>query len=158
MKFYIKQKVFSFKGQIDIMDENEVPVFRAKGSVFSPRPKLTLRNTQEEELYVVKRKLISILPKYRVYKGKELIAKVNKKFRLFARKVKIKSKQKDLKIVGDIIGHNFNILENSEIKAIIQKKFFKIGDAFEIDVVDGEDYAFYCALVVAINYCLHKGK
>ena len=79
MKFYIKQKVFSFKGQIDIMDENEVPVFRAKGSVFSPRPKLTLRNTQEEELYVVKRKLISILPKYRVYKGKELIAKVNKK-------------------------------------------------------------------------------
>lgn len=158
MKFYIKQKVFTFKDSFDIKNEEMETVYIVKGKFFSIGAKLRLTDSEGQELYFIKRKIFAFRPVYKIYKEKELQATIIKKIRLFSRKFKIKSKIHSLKIEGNILALNFNILENKEIKANIKKKLLKIGDTYEMEVAENEDYAFYCALLVTIDNCLHNGK
>ena len=78
MRYLIKEKIFSFSDSFDIMDENQDPIYRVVGQILSLGNKLTLYSLDGRELLRIEERLMSFLPKYEIFAGSELLARINK--------------------------------------------------------------------------------
>ena len=60
MRFYIKQKVFSFKDKFRIMDESQKELYTVEGKFISIQNKLQLLNMNGSQVLNAKKKLFRI--------------------------------------------------------------------------------------------------
>ena len=158
MKLYIKQKIFSLRDFFNVYDENKEVVYTVKNQVFSYVKKFKVLNSNKELLFIIKRKMFSFLPAYRIIQEGKTLAIIKKKFTFFKKDFILKTFYQDYKIEGDFLAFDFKILLNNEIKAHIHKKYFSIGDSYELDIKEGEDMSFYVGILIAIDNCLHDGR
>lgn len=158
MKYYIKQRVFTFGDKYDIYDANETPCFHVKGEVFTFGDKLRLYDLSGRELYFIKRRIFTFLPKYDIYKGDELLATAFKQFTFFVSRISISSHLGNFEIQGEFLAHEFTIYKDGYPVVEIHKKWFSWGDTYEIDIKDIENVSFYLALVITIDNCIHNNK
>lgn len=156
MKLYIKQKVFSVGSKYDIYDANEKVVFNVKGEVLALAAKLHLFDTFGRELYFIKRRITFLLAKYEIYKNNALCATINQEFAVFKKKLTVSSSLGNLQINGDFLNMDYEIVKDGYYFGSIHKKWLSWGDSYELDIQNEEDAAFVCALVIAIDNCLHN--
>lgn len=156
MKLYIKQKIFAITDRYNIFSSDESLAFNVKSEFFSIGAKFWLCNLEGEELFFIKQKLMSFLPQYEIYKGEHLCAVIHKQLTFFTPKLDISSEYGRFEVVGDFFGMDFKILLDGELFGSINKQWLTWGDAYELDIADGQDVAFFCCLVIAIDHCLHN--
>jgi len=158
MKYYIKQKVFSFKDQFKIFDEQENLEYQVQGKFMSFSNKLQFLNAQGDVLYRAHKKVFSILPKYFIFNDKNQEIAVIKKFFGFRPKFKIYVRYKELNLQGDLFAHSFVVEDQDKALATIQKKYISWGDTYEIEVFSEEDRELYLFLVIILDQVIHEKR
>lgn len=156
MKLYIKQKIFSIKDKYDILDFNGNVVYDVTSELFTLAAKLHLYDTSGEERYFIKKKITLLLAQYEIYEGNKLCATIKQEFAFFRAKLNVSSVFGDFEINGNLMAMDYDINKNGQYFGSVHKKWLSWGDSYEIDIPDSEDAGFICALVIAIDNCLHN--
>ncbi|MBG9984298.1 LURP-one-related family protein [Aerococcaceae bacterium DSM 111022] len=159
MKFYMKQKLLSWRESHSIYDENQNPVFQVEGKLLSWGKQLRLTDIKSGEHIVdIKEKVIALLPKMLIeYQGKH-VATVQKELTFF--KPKYKVPELGWKIEGDYLQHDYQIFDDrNKLIADINKKFFAWSDTFEFDIKDTQvPFAVVIGVILAIDMAMDEAS
>ncbi len=155
--FYIKQKVFAITDRYKVYDESQNLLYYCDSKLFSISHKMNMyRQSDSKHLFVLRRQLISLLPKYFVTSPEGAdVATVQKKIALLKHKLEITSQFGEFTMTGDIFAHDFSVVQGGNTVVDFHKKWISFGDAYEITVYDDEKTEFLLALVLLIDDCLH---
>jgi len=156
MKLYIKQRIFSLGDKYDVYDADENVIYDVESELFTIGAKLHLYNTQGIQLFFIKKRLTFLLAEYEIYQNDNLCATVSQEFALFHSKLNVDSMLGSFTIEGDFFTMNYEIKRNGQYFGSVYKKWLSWGDSYELDVPEEEDAGFFCALVIAIDNCLHN--
>ncbi len=158
-KFYIRQKILSFVDKYNVYNEKMELMYFAKSDFFTLAAKLHLyRAGLDQEIYLIKKRLFTFLPKYDLYKDNKIVATIKKKFTFLIQALHIESEYGNFDIIGDFLNHNYSISKNNQEVCKLKKVWLTIGDSYEILIEDDENIDFYIALVILIDNCLHNGS
>lgn len=159
MKLYLKQKMFSLRGDFNIYDEKETPVYRVEGKLISLGRQLRLFDIASgEELAFVKQQLLTFMPKMNVSYQGEHIATISKKFTFMKPTYEIS--EIGWSIEGDFWAHDYTVYDaNGQVVADLNKKIFSWSDTFEVNIVqDAIDPAMVIAIVLAIDAAMDASQ
>lgn len=159
MKLYMKQKVFSLRGDFDIYDENQVPVYSVQGKLMSFGRQLRLYDSATgEELAHIKQQVMTLLPKMHVFYQNERIATISKKLTFFKQQYEIDTL--GWSVEGDFFAHDYTVFDaQGRVVADINKKYLSWSDSFEINIVQDEiDPAMVIAIVLAIDCAMDASQ
>ena len=106
VEFFMKQKAISIKPKFDIYDRSEAPVYHVEGDL--PRLNFSIHKNGTEVLKL-KKKLIAVMPEYSLFLNGSEIGKLKKKIKLTNPELVGTINGKDLKIVGDLMGFDFEL-------------------------------------------------
>ena len=106
VEFFMKQKAISIKPKFDIYDRSEAPVYHVEGDL--PRLNFSIHKNGTEVLKL-KKKLIAVMPEYSLFLNGSEIGKLKKKIKLTNPELAGTINGKDLKIVGDLMGFDFEL-------------------------------------------------
>jgi len=106
VEFFMKQKAISIKPKFDIFDRNEAPVYHVEGDL--PRLNFSIQKNGTEVLKL-KKKLIAVMPEYSLILNGSEIGKFKKKIKLTNPELTGTINGKELKIVGDLMGFDFEL-------------------------------------------------
>ena len=110
--------------------------------------KFVIFDASGNELGCINEKIISLLPTFEIYKGKEKIGLIKQKLTLW--KPKYTFDLDEYEIDGDFWGLNYNIKKSGNEIASINKKFFSITDTYTLNS-SKEDAFNVLLIVVAID-------
>lgn len=156
MKLYIKQKVLTLTDKYNVYDQAGELFYKVNSEPFAWGARLHLMDTQERELYLIHRKVTMLLGKYEIFQGDHLCAEIQQQFRMFGAKLDIVSEHGDYSIDGDLFCYEFKITQNDRVLGTVSKKYMSWCDSYELDIYNAEDAPFFCALVIAIDNCIHN--
>ncbi len=106
VEFFMKQKAISIKPKFDIFDRNEATVYHVEGDL--PRLNFSIQKNGTEVLKL-KKKLIAVMPEYSLILNGSEIGKFKKKIKLTNPELAGTINGKELKIVGDLMGFDFEL-------------------------------------------------
>ena len=156
MNLYIKQKIFSLTDRYNVYDEKENLYFDVDSEFLAMTSKLHLMDLGGNELFFIHRKFTFLMAEYEIFKGDHLCASIHQEFRFFVPKLTVTSDYGDFEIEGDFMGMDYTITRNGELLGSVHKKWMSWSDCYELTIPDEENAAFFCALVIAIDNCLHQ--
>lgn len=159
MKLYMKQKVFSLRGDFDIYDEHQVPVYSVQGKLMSFGRQLRLYDSATgEELAHIKQQVMTLLPKMHVFYQNERIATISKKLTFFKQQYDIDTL--GWSVEGDFFAHDYTVFDaQGRTVADINKKYLSWSDSFEVNIVQDEiDPAMVIAIVLAIDCAMDASQ
>ena len=155
----MKQKVFSLRGDFDIYDENQVPVYSVQGQLMSFGRQLRLYDSATgEELAHIKQQVMTLLPKMQVFYQNERIATISKKLTFFKQQYEIDTL--GWSVEGDFFAHDYTVFDaQGRVVADINKKYLSWSDSFEVSIVqDDIDPAMVIAIVLAIDCAMDASQ
>lgn len=149
MKYYIKQKVFSWGDKFHIYNEQGEEVFQVQGEVFSWGKKLHLYSMRGDELAFIHQKVWSFRPTYYISRNGLDVAEVKKEFTFFRPKYSIAGF--DWSVSGNFLGLDYSVYQGNNIIASIAKQWLSWGDTYEIDIANGADDINALCVVLIID-------
>lgn len=158
MRYQIRQKIFSFGDSFTIKDDLDQDRFLVKGKVFSLGDKLRIEDVFGNELLYIEQQLMRFLPEYYIFSGEQQMARVKKELSFFKSRFVIDSSMGEFEMNGDFFSHDFEILKNGAVVAVVSKKWFSFSDTYGVEISDEENQAFIIALVIVIDQVLHDNK
>ena len=153
MRLYMKQKVFSMRDNFDIYDSNQESIFTVESKLISLGRKSTIFDANtHEELAQVKQRLLQLTTTMDVFVEDKLVTTIKKKLLSFL-KPKYEIENLDWTIEGDFWGYNYNIIDNNGNSiASIRKKVLSWSDTFEFDInEENADIIIVMAVIIAID-------
>lgn len=158
MKYFIKQKIFSFKEDMYIKNALDENAYFIDSEFLSLGLNCKIFDINNNLKYSIKEKLLTFLSKYEIFnENDELCAIVSQKMSLFKTKINIDCTFGNIYIEGDFLGLNYNIYVNETLAATVNKKFLSLSDTFEVDILFG-DHAFIISLVSIIDNIIDKNS
>jgi uncharacterized protein YxjI len=159
-QFYLKQKVFALRDRYKVYDEEQTLAYYVEGKMFSfTRLMNFYREKDKQHLYIIKKNFISFLPKYRLLNPDETqVAMLTKRISFMKHKFDITSDLGDLKMEGNMWGHDFKVMDGDNILLEVHKKWLSWGDTYQITIHDDSKTELLLALVLMIDDCLHDSQ
>jgi len=156
MKYYIKQKVFSWTDTFTIWDGDGNVVYEAKGELFSWGHKLHVRDTGGSECAYIEQKLLTFLPKYDIYAAGKPCVRLIKEFTFFKPRYSLDGLP--WTIEGDLWAHEYRIQNAGYEVARISKQWLTWGDCYEIYAPRDDDAFMALCVTLAIDcvMCEHN--
>ena len=156
MKLYLKQRVFSLTDKYDIYDYNGKPYFHVCSEFLSLTAKMHLCDLAGNELFLIRRHFTFLLAKYEIFCGERLYAEIQQQMSWLKPRLAVKSVYGDFEIQGDFWNMHYTLFCNGSAIGAVDKKWLSWGDSYELDISDQMDPGFFCALVIAIDNCVHN--
>ncbi len=156
MELYIRQRVFTIGDKYDVYDEYERPVFHVEGEIFTWGAKIHLYDLAGNELYFIQQKVFAFLPEYSVFQGEALCARIKREFTFLRPRLNVESASGSFEISGEFMSMDFVISRNGQPMGEIHKKWLSWGDTYLLSIYDDKDAAFFTALAIAVDNCLHN--
>lgn len=158
MKYYVKQKVFTLKDKFFIKDFEQNDIYQVEGKFISISNKLRLLKMDGTEVLNSKKKLFKIFPLYEIFTPEGgLMASIQKKFSIKP-KFDVQMGNLELKVQGSFFAHSFSIYKEGDVIASIEKKVFAFGDSYEIDIEDDSNLELLLFIVVIIDQVIHESE
>lgn len=149
MKLLFKQRFFSWFDSYDIYDEAGKTVYTVKGQL-SWGHCLKIFDSFGNEIGTVKERVLTFLPKFEIYLGKDYIGCISKEFTFF--KPQFNIDYNGWHVEGDFFEWDYSILDASGYRiADISKQLFNWTDTYVIDVYDPKDALGALMLVLAVD-------
>lgn len=149
MKLLFKQRLFSWFDSYDIYDEQKNTVYVVKGKI-SWGHCLKIYDARGHELGTVKERVLTFLPKFEVYLGKQYLGCINKELSLFKPKYDID--YNGWHIDGNFWEWDYNIISKTgSTIATISKDLLHLTDTYIIDVKNPADALTVLMFVLAID-------
>ena len=156
MELFIRQRVFSLGDKYDVYDERQEPVYHVQGELFSWGAKIHLYDLGGSELFDIRQKLLAFLPEYAVFQGENFCARIKKELSFFHPRLSVESSFGDFEITGNFMDMDYEITRDGIPMGEIHKKWLSWGDTYLLSIRDDKDAAFFTALAIAIDNCLHN--
>lgn len=156
MKYYLKQKKFSFKDKFTVKDEAGNDLFQVQGKVFSMKNKIDLMNMDGSTVLSAEKKMWAFMSTYFIFSShNEQIAVVKRKFG-FKPNFSVQMGNEELTVSGSIFGHQF-VIKNGEKEIVrISKKLISWGDAYEVDIVEDHNKELLLFVVIVIDQIMEE--
>lgn len=149
MKLLFKQRLFSWFDSYDIYDELGNVKYVVKGKL-SWGHKLVIYDTYGCELGMVSQRIITLLPKFEIYKHGSYIGCLSKELSLFKPHYNID--YNGWHIDGSFMEWDYSILDsNGFVIARISKEIFHMTDTYSIDVNNPDIALDVLMFVLAID-------
>ncbi len=149
MKLLFKQRFFSWFDSYDIYDEAGNTVYTVKGQL-SWGHCLKIYDAYRNEIGTVRERILSFLPRFEIYMGRQYIGCITKEFTFFKPKFTIDFNGWYVK--GDFWGWDYKVYDRSgRYVAGVSKQLFRWTDTYVIDVYDPQDALGALMLVLAID-------
>ncbi len=156
MKYMMRQKLWSLGDSFTIKDEREADAFRVEGKVFSWGDKLRFYDAEGREVAFVKQKLLSLKPRYEIYRDGEKFAEVTKDFTLLKDRFTLDVPgPNDYTVRGNLFDHEYTFERSGEEVARVSKTLFAFSDVYGVDINEGEDDVAILATCVVVDLVSH---
>lgn len=154
----MRQKFWALGDTFTIKDAQETEVFRVEGRAFSWGDKLSFQSANGRELAFIKQKLLSLKPKYELYRDGELFAVIVKELSLLKSRFTLDVPgPNDYVIRGSFLEHEFAFERSGAKVATVSKAYFSLTDAYGVEILEGEDEIAVLATCVVIDLVMHSG-
>ena len=152
MELAIRNKWISLAGSSVVKDLNDNDRLKVKGKFWTFTRKKFVLNLNDELLYTVRNKFwVFFVKKAFIYdKNGKIVANIRRKFFSVHDRYFIESDYGKFEIKGNILGFDYHIYLNGEEVGHISRRI-SLRDSFVLSIKDDVDYAFYVALVIAID-------
>lgn len=157
MRYVMRQKLLSLADNFTIKNEQEQDVFLVKGKLFSFGDKLSFQDLAGNELVFIDQRLLNWGPTYELWKQGELLAVVKRELFSFIHHrftVDVPGPN-DLEAEGDFLDHEYMITRGGSVVATVSKRWFSWADTYGIEVADGEDDVLLLATAVVVDMVCH---
>ena len=157
MRYVMRQKLLSLADNFTIKNEQEQDVFLVKGKLFSFGDKLSFQDLAGNELVFIDQRLLNWSPTYELWRQAELLAVVKRELFSFIHHrftVDVPGPN-DLEAEGDFLDHEYTIMRGGSVVATVSKRWFSWADTYGIEVADGEDDVLLLATAVVVDMVCH---
>lgn len=152
-KLFIKQQLFSAIDKFTVKNEFDEDRFLVEGDrIVVGGKKLHIKDMLGSEIAMVQQKLLSLRPRFFVFKNGEQVAEIKKKFALFGSKYLVEGPGWEIK--GSLMGHDYAAAAGGEETLRVHKVWRSWGDSYELDIADGTDEILALSTVLAIDLAL----
>lgn len=156
VKLYMEEKLeLSLKDRYTLFTADHEPAFFIEGNVLDTAYKIM--DASENEIMVIKKKLIAVMPEYTVFEGKKEIASFKKKLKLTKTEIAGKVGGKELTIKGDMLAYNFDILLGDETIGTVDKEATFWANCYRIEAFE-KSYVNIIVAIAAIVEALKKAE
>lgn len=152
MKVYIKNKLISLGGSSEVLNENQEPIYQVKGKWISITKKKKMYDMEDKLLYTIRNKYWTFFcDKVMVFDADgERVAIIKKSKWSWNHKYEILDTENEMSIDGKFFSLKSSIMRNGKPVATISREFTLIKDAFSLEA-DEKEIAFFTALVIAFD-------
>lgn len=163
MRYHIRERAWSLTESFVVRDEAGQMVFDIKGKFFHIGDDLVMYDRfTGQPLVHIKQRILSLLPRYEIYRNNQHWASIHEQFRFFGERFKVEGDNGMVfHINGDIWRWNFTVSDNNgNLLAQIGRQFSLFRDSYAINVAQGVDAPFIIALAIVIEMVKehHKKK
>lgn len=149
MRLTFKQRFFSWFDSYDIYDDYGNVYFSVKGQLAWGH-QFRIYNASGTEVGMVKQKILTLLPKFELYRGSQSLGFLKKKLTLLHPVYSLE--YNDWTVTGGIMEWNYDIVDrNGRAVATISKELLHLTDTYNIDVVDENDALLVLMFVLAMD-------
>ncbi|MGC9348852.1 MAG: LURP-one-related/scramblase family protein, partial [Anaerolineae bacterium] len=129
-----------------------------KGRLISLRDRLSFQDLDGNELLHIKQKLVSLRPRYEIYRGDRHYATVAKRLlSLIGARFEISVEDgKDLTAKGNFLDYEYRFLRDDEEVAEVSKRWFALTDIYGVEIDDDVDDLLILASTVVIDMVNHN--
>jgi uncharacterized protein YxjI len=154
MRYHLRERAWSLTEAFLVRDDTGNPVFEIRGKFFHIGDDLLMvdRSTGQEVVRI-KQRILSLLPRYDIYRNGQYWAGVHEQLRLFGERFKVTGENGMVfHVDGDIWRWNFRVTDNyGNGLAHVSRQFSIFRDSYAVDVAPGVDAPFIIALAVVIE-------
>ncbi|MDE1548619.1 LURP-one-related/scramblase family protein [Jeotgalibaca caeni] len=149
MKYYIKQKVFSWRDQFTVKDEAGNDVYFIEGELLSWGKKLYVRDRSGNEVLYIQQNIWNWMPNYTLFMHGQEVATVKKELTFLRPRYSILGP--DWEVSGNVWEHDYEILEDGDLVASINKEWFTWGDSYQLDIADDSNTLLALGVIITID-------
>lgn len=156
MKLYVNEKIFSFHNRFYVKDENDKDVYEISSKIISLGDKTTINDMEGNKIAYIEQELLHLTPHYNVYINDILEFQIIKKSQLFKNDYTLSN---GYRVEGNFMMLDFKVFDdnNNQIGSI-KRKFFSIGDKYEIEINDISKKEIVLAIIVAITNDVNRNQ
>ena len=149
MKLLFRQRFFSWFDSYDIYDESGSTVFTVEGRLGWGHV-LHILDRSGRHIATVKEKVLTLLPRFELYRGDDCIGCITKELTLFKPSFSVDFNGWSVK--GSFWEWDYAVLDaRGGTVAVISKELLNWTDTYSIDVAREEDALYVLMLVLAID-------
>ena len=152
-KYQMREKLFAIGDDFWVENEAGDRAFKVNGKALRVRDTLVLEGPGGEELYTIQEKKLSVRDKMEIEHGGRTVATVKKALVSPLRdrfSIDVEDGE-DMEAKGNIVDHEYKIERGGDKVAEVSKRWFRIRDAYGIEVAPGENDALVLAVAVCID-------
>ena len=157
MVYQVRQKIFSLGDRYTVKDAAGADRFLVRSAVVSVSKRMWILDMEGKELYGMRRKLLSLLPCYRISRGDDEVARLRQRLSLWGKRFSVEGERGSFLVKGRPLDFDYSIEKGGVEVASVSKRFFSLSDTYGVEIADGEDDAFILALVAIIDQLCHEG-
>lgn len=154
MRYHLRERAWSLTENFTVRDDYGNAVFEIRGKFFHIGDNLVMYDRASgQPLVEIKQQLISLRPRYDIYRNGAHWAQVHEQFRFFGERFKVTGENGMVfHIEGDIWNWNFAIADdNGNLLGSVSRQLSLFRDSYAVDVAQGVDAPFIIALAVVIE-------
>lgn len=152
---YMKQKVFSIRDKYSIYSADQQPVYEVVGKITGLEFDVFERGAK---CMAIKKKLVSIMPEYKIEIGGTKVGTLRKKMKLLKVQFEGEYNGQPLAFVGDFAAYDFAVMIGGAEIGRIHKQVLSWGDTYAIDIFNPSFAQAMVATVIIIDNALHDGN
>lgn len=149
-KLYLKQQVWSLRDKFAVLNERDQPVYQVVGSVFQIAKHFDILDRSKRVVGSVTKKPLSWQPTFYLEIGGQQVATIQKRFTFFSSRYELSAV--GLAVTGDVWDMNFEVARQGQVSGRVAKRWFTVGDKYEITIINEADELLLVGLVIAIAY------
>lgn len=159
MRYAIRQKILALGDRFTIQDAERNDVFVVRGKLFSWGDDLSVQDLSGGEQVRIRQRLLSLRPRYEIYRGGELFAEITKQITFLKDRFVVDVPgPNDYTVRGSVFDHEYTFERSGREVARVSKTLLSFRDSYGIDIVDGEDDVLILAVCVVIDMVSHDRK
>ncbi len=147
---YMEEEVeLSLKDRYTIWTEDHEPVFFIEGNVLDTAYRIL--DADENEVMVIKKKLIALMPEYTVFEGGEKLGSFKKKLRFSKTEIVGQAGDSELTIMGDMLDHSFDILLDGTEIGGMKRELLSWASCYRIEAYNAKDVDLVVAIAAIVE-------
>jgi len=157
-KYRMREKLFAIGDDYWIENEDGDRAFKVDGKALRIRDTLVLEDTSGNELYTVQEKKLHIRDTMEIERDGHTVATVKKALITPLRErfsIEVAGGE-DMESNGDIVDHEYAITRGGDRVAQVSKRWFRMRDAYGIEIEERDDDALILAITVCIDQMSHE--
>lgn len=158
MRYRMREEMFAIGDDYWIEADGGEPAFKVDGKALSIRNTLVLETPAGDEVFTIQKKLLSIRDTMEIEHEGRTFATVKKALLTPLRdrfSIEVEDGE-DMEARGNIVDHEYEIDRGGHKIAQVSKRWFRMRDAYGIEITQSQNDALILAVAVCIDQMAHN--